>query len=185
MKSQRGLTVLAALMGVVVVCIGIVVLGNAYKSHKKEEAAAQEAAERLRIEKEEKARAAQAEREADIAEKAAQEKAAKFCHEAVIKRAKYESKARIVKTMVEKTTERMTIDNVNDEHDIYIVSGIIDMMNGYGALLPNVYKCRVNLDGNEFLRTPAVAGEDEGSDAEKAELRAALRTLGMDPSIIR
>ncbi len=185
MKKQYGVSVLAALIGIVFLFVGIIIGGNYYREQMNAEAIATKAAEDAKLAKAAADRAALAAREEAARESAAQEKAAKFCHDGVIKRAKYQSKARIVKTLVEKTSMRVTIDNVNAERDMYVVTGIVDMMNGYGAMLPNVYKCRVTLGGDAFFFDPAVAGENEGSDAEKVELKKALETLGLNPDDYR
>lgn len=174
MKKESGLTVLSFIVLIAVVLAALIGMGE---YSKKQTAAAEEARRTVVAEqaakaaREDEALKQQAEKEAEAKR---QLSATELCHSAVTKRAKFESKARITSTAVNMETDQAGMM-------MYVISGKIDMMNGYGAQLPNNYLCRVSLSGTEFVRSPSVAGEDEGDNPEKAELNKAFKTLGLDP----
>jgi hypothetical protein len=179
-RKQKGVSILTLFFLIGILVAVVIGVGSYLKQEGAEEAKAAALKDAQRKQQEAAELAAKAEAEKRKAQEMEHNKlndAIELCHAYVIKRAKYESKARITKTEIKRETEKTNAG----EREMYVVTGKVDFMNAFGAFLPNNYLCRVDLSGESFIRDPSVAGEDEGDDPEKAELAKAYRTLGLNP----
>jgi hypothetical protein len=184
MRKQSGGTVITFIAVVLSTLLLVIGVSQFFKRNTAEKEYAATLLDNQRKQKEATAAAAaKVEAEAKAAtelELQAQQRSIELCHSAIIKRAKYESKAKVTQTEIRRETEKNNIGG----SEMYVVTGKMDLMNGYGAMLPNNYICRVRLSGAEFVRNPSVASEADGDNPERVELNNALKALGLDPNSI-
>jgi len=69
------------------------------------------------------------------------------CHDAVATLAKYRSKAKFTQTKIDPRGDRVE------------VSGIVDMMNAFGAMIPHRYRCVEYRDGIGLVEPPELVAE--------------------------